>query len=70
MGLARDAVGVRWFPAGLSIVEQGEPSASLYLIMSGHAEIVRESGGMPLRATPTWTGRLLRSAGTGMPATS
>jgi LmbE family N-acetylglucosaminyl deacetylase len=46
MGLARDAVGVRWFPAGLSIVEQGEPSASLYLLMSGHVEVVRESGGM------------------------
>jgi len=45
MGFARDAVGVRWFPAGLSIVEQGEPGASLYLMLSGHADVVREDAG-------------------------
>jgi LmbE family N-acetylglucosaminyl deacetylase len=42
MGYADDSVGVKWFPAGLSIVEQGEPGISLYLVVSGHAEVVQE----------------------------
>jgi LmbE family N-acetylglucosaminyl deacetylase len=39
---ASDHVGVEWFPLGSHIVEQGEPGASLYLILSGHADVVRE----------------------------
>jgi LmbE family N-acetylglucosaminyl deacetylase len=39
----RDHVEVRWFPRGVHMVEQGEPAASLYLILSGQAEVVREN---------------------------
>ncbi|HEV2236974.1 MAG TPA: PIG-L family deacetylase [Ktedonobacterales bacterium] len=42
LGHADDAVDVQWFPAGFAIVEQGERAGSLYLIISGCAEIVRE----------------------------
>jgi LmbE family N-acetylglucosaminyl deacetylase len=42
LGYTRDHVEVRWFPRGVSMVEQGEPATSLYLILSGQAEIVRE----------------------------
>ena len=42
MGCASDTVETRWFPAGFSIVEQGEPGNSLYLIISGHATVVHE----------------------------
>ena len=34
---AEDAVETQWFPADFSIIEQGELSASLYLIVCGHA---------------------------------
>jgi LmbE family N-acetylglucosaminyl deacetylase len=43
LGYADDTVEVRWFPTGLSIVEQGEPGTSLYLILSGHADVIQES---------------------------
>jgi len=39
---ASDYIDVSWFPPGFSIIEQGEPGSSLYLILSGEAEIVRE----------------------------
>ena len=42
MRFAGDHIAVRWFPAGVYIVEQGEPADSLYLILSGEVEIVRE----------------------------
>jgi LmbE family N-acetylglucosaminyl deacetylase len=42
LGYTRDHVEVRWFPRGVHLVEQGEPATSLYLILSGQAEVVRE----------------------------
>jgi hypothetical protein len=39
---------VQWYPAGFSIVEQGEPANRLYLILSGTAEVLREDAdGVP-----------------------
>ena len=38
-----DHYTVKWFPAGFPIVEQGEPAISLYLLLSGHADVVREN---------------------------
>lgn len=43
MGYVDDAVQAQWFPSGFAIVEQGERNASLYLIISGHAQVVAES---------------------------
>ncbi len=37
-----DFVETRWFPPGFLIVEQGEAGNSLYIIVSGEAEAVRE----------------------------
>ncbi len=42
LGFARDRPRVQWFPEGFSIVEQDELGASLYLILSGGVEVVRE----------------------------
>jgi CRP-like cAMP-binding protein len=42
MGYAADVVDVQWSPPGSYIIEQGEPAASLYLILSGRAEVIRE----------------------------
>jgi LmbE family N-acetylglucosaminyl deacetylase len=42
LGYTRDHAEVRWFPRGVSIIEQGEPATSLYLVLSGEAEVVRE----------------------------
>ncbi len=42
MGYADDALDVQWYPAGFSIVEQGEAATGLYLIISGHAEVIHE----------------------------
>jgi LmbE family N-acetylglucosaminyl deacetylase len=39
---ADDAVETQWFPEGFSIVEQGEPASSLYLIVTGKVEVIRE----------------------------
>ncbi len=38
-----DHYAVRWFPAGFPIVEQGEPATSLYLLLSGQADVIREN---------------------------
>jgi LmbE family N-acetylglucosaminyl deacetylase len=38
-----DHYAVKWFPAGFPIVEQGEPATSLYLLLSGHADVIREN---------------------------
>lgn len=43
LGYASDHVDVLWFPAGCYIIEQGEPATSLYLIISGEAEVVEET---------------------------
>jgi LmbE family N-acetylglucosaminyl deacetylase len=37
-----DHCEVRWFPSGFPIVEQGEPATALYLLLAGHADVVRE----------------------------
>ncbi len=42
MGHADDAVQAQWFPADFAIIEQGERSASLYLIVSGHVHAITE----------------------------
>jgi len=42
LGHSADTVEVQWFPAGFSMVEQGEWGKSLYLIISGHAMVIRE----------------------------
>ncbi|MCB0210898.1 MAG: cyclic nucleotide-binding domain-containing protein, partial [Anaerolineae bacterium] len=38
-----DHVETNWFTAGFHIVEQGEPATKLYLILSGRAEVRRET---------------------------
>jgi LmbE family N-acetylglucosaminyl deacetylase len=40
---SQDHLEVKWCPAGFSLVEQGELVSSLYLILSGAAEVRRES---------------------------
>jgi LmbE family N-acetylglucosaminyl deacetylase len=42
MRYADDAVETQWFPEGFAIVEQGEQASSLYLIVTGNVEAVRE----------------------------
>jgi LmbE family N-acetylglucosaminyl deacetylase len=39
---SRDHFAVNWYPAGFSIIEQGEAPNSLYLIISGSADVIRE----------------------------
>jgi LmbE family N-acetylglucosaminyl deacetylase len=38
-----DYVEVKWYPSGFFIIEQGESASSLYLILSGTVEVIRES---------------------------
>lgn len=40
LGYSSDHVDVRWYPPGFSILEQGEPTTSLYLILSGQADVM------------------------------
>jgi LmbE family N-acetylglucosaminyl deacetylase len=42
LGYAADHIKVAWYPSGFYIIEQGEPASSLYLILSGNADIVVE----------------------------
>ena len=42
LGYANDHVDIEWFAPGFHIVEQGESSNSLYLILSGVAEVRQE----------------------------
>ena len=42
MGFNSDHVKVGWYPPGFYIIEQGEPATSLYLILSGRADVLRE----------------------------
>jgi LmbE family N-acetylglucosaminyl deacetylase len=53
LGFAADHLRVEWFPAGSFIIEQGEPAAELFCILSGSADIVveGEDGGMDHQAT-------------------
>jgi LmbE family N-acetylglucosaminyl deacetylase len=39
---ANDFVSTKWFPPGFCIVEQGEIGTSLYVVVSGEVEVVRE----------------------------
>jgi len=40
---SRDYFDVNWYPAGFSIIEQGEQANTLYLILSGTADVIREA---------------------------
>ena len=42
MRYADDVIDVNWFPPGVTIVEQGEPANSLYLVLSGQVDVVQE----------------------------
>lgn len=42
MRYIRDHAQVYWYPAGCYVVEQGEPSRELFLILSGHADAWQE----------------------------
>ena len=42
MHYSRDHFDITWYPAGFSIVEQGERATSLYLLLSGTAQVIRE----------------------------
>ncbi len=42
LGYAADHLAVRFYPAGTFIIEQGEPSGDLYLVLAGTVDIVRE----------------------------
>jgi LmbE family N-acetylglucosaminyl deacetylase len=42
LGYAADHIKVAWYPSGFYIIEQGEPATSLYLILSGDANIIIE----------------------------
>jgi LmbE family N-acetylglucosaminyl deacetylase len=39
---ASDHIDVEWFPSGSHIVEQNEPGAKLYLILSGYTDVIQE----------------------------
>jgi len=53
LGYAADHLAVRFFPAGSFIIEQGEPSGELFLVLSGSVDIVHEAedGARSLLAT-------------------
>lgn len=57
LGFADDQIDLGWFPPGVSIVEQGEPATSLYLILSGAVEVLQEQ--------PDGTRRHIRRQGPG-----
>ena len=40
---SRDHFAVSWYPTGFSIIEQGEAADSLYLILSGTVDVIREA---------------------------
>ncbi len=43
LGYSSDHIDVSWYPPGFHIVEQGEPAASLYMILSGSVEVFQEN---------------------------
>lgn len=42
LNYSSDRIDVNWYPSGFYIIEQGETAKDLYLILSGHAQAVRE----------------------------
>lgn len=42
LNYSSDRIDVNWYPSGFYIIEQGEAAKDLYLILSGHAQAVRE----------------------------
>lgn len=44
LGYTSDHIKVAWYPAGFYIIEEAEPADSLYLILSGRAEVLQEAG--------------------------
>ncbi len=42
LGFAADHLSIEWFPRGSYIIEQGEAADSLYLLLSGGVDVVRE----------------------------
>jgi LmbE family N-acetylglucosaminyl deacetylase len=42
LGYSRDHISVQWYPPGFAMIEQGEPAVSLYLVLSGQADVLRE----------------------------
>lgn len=42
LGAIADHLETRWYPPGTFVIEQGEAPATLYLVLSGEAEAVRE----------------------------
>ena len=48
LGYTSDHVDLQWYPAGFSIIEQGELATRLYLILSGVAEVIREDANQVL----------------------
>jgi LmbE family N-acetylglucosaminyl deacetylase len=45
LGHIRDHIQVRWYPPGSYVVEQGEVTTELFLILSGEAEVWKEGNG-------------------------
>jgi LmbE family N-acetylglucosaminyl deacetylase len=43
LGYSSDHVDVGWYPPGFSIIEQGEPPSSLYLLLSGSVEVFQDN---------------------------
>ena len=43
LGYASDHINVGWYPSGFYIIEQGEPPSSLYLLLTGRADVLREN---------------------------
>jgi LmbE family N-acetylglucosaminyl deacetylase len=54
MRYAADFIDVSWFPPGVTIVEQGEPPSSLYLVLSGQVDVVQDGDD----GTRQWLARL------------
>ena len=42
LGYASDHIKVEWYPANFYLIEQGEPATSLYLLLSGSVNVLRE----------------------------
>jgi LmbE family N-acetylglucosaminyl deacetylase len=63
MRFASDDVVVSWFPPGSLIVEQGEPATSLYLILSGSVDVVREDAGTSRRVGTLGEGQFFGELG-------
>lgn len=59
-----DHYELKWYPAGFFIIEQGEPAASLFLILSGEADVIREgSDGRQEHLATIGTGRFFGEEG-------